>query len=163
VPVCVYEVLRRVPRGFSRGEIAKQQSYVLGIYLTVFKSIITSESINSEIHRSESRSSRALHSLRPLCNIYNNRAPRRVSLQHEGRRVTANQPLLPPRPSHGGVCILNSWHYTGREMSVIRAVDGRYRCMIFARNARVNNIIIIPNNNTIIEYFIRIYFVRIIR
>jgi len=61
VCVCVYayEVLHRVPWGFSRGEIAKQQSYVLGIYLTVFKSIITSESINSEIHRSESRSSQS--------------------------------------------------------------------------------------------------------
>lgn len=44
VCVCVFEVLRLVPRGFSRGEIAKQQSYVLGIYLTVFKSIITPES-----------------------------------------------------------------------------------------------------------------------
>lgn len=66
VCVCAYEVLRHVPRGFSRRDIAKQQSYVLGIYLTVFKSIIMSESINSEIHRSESCSSRTtLHSSPP--------------------------------------------------------------------------------------------------
>lgn len=109
VCVYVYEVLRRVPRGFSHGEIAKQQSYVLGIYLTVFKSIITSESINSEIHRSESCSSRTLHFVPYIIERHT------ACLCNEGRRVTANQPLLPPRPSHGRVCILNSWHYIGHK------------------------------------------------